>query len=209
MKIFMALALLFLGSTTETFAQYRYERSYPGRWPPQHGNLVIISVALCENHRGTGDLVEESHCFGRVRDNQGRIVRYNPNNVADMEARTRRPILGPYQWGRRYAWNDPRYAWKRNRMDRTERPEPKADQPPQEPSGTAASQKHTFTNVTNCNLLIEKHVIKPGDSFTTSNHNPGVQAFSKTCIPELRDITSEHTNVHCAKKAQTAQQEGR
>src|SRR5690348_12939225 len=125
MKIFMALALLFVGSASTAFTQYHYERSYPGRWTTFQNNVQAtqnniselftgISVRLCENHQGTGDLVEESHCYGRVRDNQGRLVRYNPNNVAAMEARTQRPVLGPYQWGRRYAWDDPRYLWNRD-----------------------------------------------------------------------------------------------
>lgn len=49
-----------------------------------------LAQNLCENHRGTGDAMEASWCYGQVSDGYGRVVGYNPNSVAGQSRRSLR-----------------------------------------------------------------------------------------------------------------------
>ncbi|MCC6404994.1 MAG: hypothetical protein IT405_01230 [Candidatus Yanofskybacteria bacterium] len=44
-------------------------------------SLGLLGRRYCENHRGTGDQVEASWCYGDVYDNNGRYEGYNPMSV--------------------------------------------------------------------------------------------------------------------------------
>jgi len=43
--------------------------------------IRVLGQRLCDNHRGSGDAMEASWCYGEVYDSAGRFSGYNPNSV--------------------------------------------------------------------------------------------------------------------------------
>ncbi len=76
------VAVLVLMSATPVAAQYEFERALQGTFNAARAGTDALARNMCENHRGTGDSVEASWCFGVVIDpSTGRIRSYNPNAV--------------------------------------------------------------------------------------------------------------------------------
>ncbi len=76
------VAVLVLMSATPVAAQYEFERALQGTFNAARAGTDALARNMCENHRGTGDSVEASWCFGVVIDpSTGRIRTYNPNAV--------------------------------------------------------------------------------------------------------------------------------
>lgn len=100
-----AILAIFIALTVTPTAQAQYypvqHRSSYDQVMDRNTGLVDhmfarASAAICRNHRGTGDSVELSQCYGVVTNSSGYVIGRNPNAVVYNQGGYGQPYSGGY-----------------------------------------------------------------------------------------------------------------
>lgn len=178
---------------------------------------AMLARNLCANHQGTGDLVEQSWCYGRKYDLDGSFAGYNPQSVA----------LGQY-YGQSYGYNGYGYGrghhngriWgdvakvaggavvgvligratapkpkpePRQQVEEAPEPEP-APAPPQGPEDI-----ELVINQTGCRAKVNGTELAPGQTVRVHTPTSKVSVLSTTCTPVYKNLQPGVVALVCAK----------
>lgn len=143
---------------------------------------AMLAQGLCRNHRGTGDLVEQSWCYGCKYSLDGQFEGRNPWAIYHGQCRS--------FFGRR-TYHVPVPV----------PPEPTAETEPPVPSQkTAPPDIEIVVNQTGCRARVNGTELAPGESVRVHTPSSKVSVQSTTCSPVYHNLQEGTVALVCASK---------
>ena len=169
---------------------------------------AMLARSLCANHRGTGDLVEQSWCYGRKYGVDGRFEGYNPQSVA----------LGPYGYWYNHGYRHNGRVWRdagqivggvaigfvvgRATAPKPEQPQPDAapEATPETPAPNGPPTIEVVVNRTGCRARVNGTELAPGESVRVHTPSSKVSVQNTSCAPVYKTMQQGVVALICETK---------
>ena len=211
----IVLALVFV--STPASAQYRGDPYWGGIARIQQDMVgtpnAMLAQSLCANHRGTGDLVEQSWCYGRKYGVDGRFEGYNPQSVA-LGRYDRSYGYSPY-YGGSYGYRRGGRGWRdageivggvaigfvlgRATAPKDDRPQPETGPEPEAQRSEGPATIKVVVNRTGCRARVNGTILEPGGSVRVDIETSRVSVQNTACAPVYQNLQQGSVALVCSK----------
>lgn len=87
MIVVMAVLAVVLAALAPSVSADEFQNAMQNVFDTANAPVRGMAENFCDAHRGTGDAMEASWCYGYVLDSRGRVTGYNPNSVRGLARR--------------------------------------------------------------------------------------------------------------------------
>lgn len=172
---------------------------------------AMIAQTLCDNHRGTGDLTEQSWCYGRKYNLDGSFAGYNPQSVALGYGQQYSNYGGYDDYGRRGRRNNrvlgdvakvAAGALGGFVIGRVTAPKPKAEPRAEDTPATTydPSDIELVINQTGCRARVNGAELAPGETIRVHTPTSKVSLQNASCSPAYKNLQQGIVALVCATK---------